>query len=67
MMHAMTAHDVIIIGGGQAALSVGYFLRRTKRSFLILDSEVGPGGPGAMRGSRCACSRRQPGVHSPDG
>ena len=44
MMHAMTAHDVIIIGGGQAALSVGYFLRRTKRSFLILDSEDGPGG-----------------------
>lgn len=44
MMHAMTAHDVIIIGGGQAGLSVGYFLRRTKRSFLILDSEDGPGG-----------------------
>lgn len=44
MIHSMTARDVIIIGGGQAALSVGYFLRRTKRSFLILDSEDGPGG-----------------------
>lgn len=36
--------DVIVIGGGQAALSLGYFLRRTKRSFLLLDSEDGPGG-----------------------
>jgi cation diffusion facilitator CzcD-associated flavoprotein CzcO len=44
MMRAMTGHDVIIIGGGQAALSVGYFLRRSKRSFLILDAEDGPGG-----------------------
>ena len=44
MMRAMTRSDVIIIGGGQAALSVGYFLRRTKRSFLILDAEDGSGG-----------------------
>lgn len=40
----MSPHDVIIIGGGQAALSLGYFLRRTKRSFLILDAEDGAGG-----------------------
>ena len=40
----MTSHDVIIIGGGQAALSVAYFLRRKTRSFLILDAEDGPGG-----------------------
>ncbi len=32
MIRSMTPHDVIIIGGGQAALSVAYFLRRTKRS-----------------------------------
>ena len=44
MIATMTRHDVIIIGGGQAALSVGYFLRRTRRSFLILDAEDGPGG-----------------------
>ncbi len=44
MMRAMTRCDVIIIGGGQAALSTGYFLRRTKRSFVILDAEDGPGG-----------------------
>ncbi len=44
MIRSMTARDVIIIGGGQAALSVGYFLRRTKRSYLILDAEDGAGG-----------------------
>lgn len=37
-------HDVIIIGGGQAALSVAYFLRRTARSVLILDAEDQGGG-----------------------
>lgn len=36
-------YDVIIIGAGQAGLSMGYFLRNTGLSFLILDrlSEVG--------------------------
>ena len=34
-----------VIGGGQAALAVGYYLRRrTDLSFVILDSEDGPGG-----------------------
>jgi putative flavoprotein involved in K+ transport len=34
-----------VIGGGQAALAVGYYLRRrTDLSFAILDSEDGPGG-----------------------
>ncbi|MET3496030.1 ArsO family NAD(P)H-dependent flavin-containing monooxygenase [Variovorax boronicumulans] len=37
-------HDVIVIGGGQAALSVAYFLRRTQRSFLLLDAEETGGG-----------------------
>lgn len=44
MMRAMTRYDASTIRGGQAALSMGYFLRRTKRSFMILDSEDGPGG-----------------------
>ncbi len=35
--------DVVVIGGGQAALSVAYFLRRTSRSYLLLDAEDGPG------------------------
>jgi cation diffusion facilitator CzcD-associated flavoprotein CzcO len=38
------SHDVIIIGGGQSALSVAYFLRRTARSVLILDAEDQGGG-----------------------
>jgi cation diffusion facilitator CzcD-associated flavoprotein CzcO len=37
-------HDVVIIGGGQAGLAVGYYLRRTGLSFVILDAEEGPGG-----------------------
>lgn len=40
----MNPVDVIVIGGGQAALACGYFLRRTSLSYLILDAEDGPGG-----------------------
>ena len=36
--------DVLVIGGGQAGLAVGYYLRRTGLSFAILDTEEGPGG-----------------------
>ncbi|MDP1619266.1 ArsO family NAD(P)H-dependent flavin-containing monooxygenase [Phenylobacterium sp.] len=39
-----TAYDVIVIGGGQAGLAAGYFLRRTGLTFTILDAEPGPGG-----------------------
>lgn len=35
--------DVVVIGGGQAALSVAYFLRRTSLSYLLIDAEDGPG------------------------
>jgi thioredoxin reductase len=37
-------YDVIVLGGGQAALAVAYFLRRTGLSFVILDAEASPGG-----------------------
>lgn len=37
-------HDIIIIGGGQMGLSLGYYLNRAKADFLILDAEDGPGG-----------------------
>jgi glycine/D-amino acid oxidase-like deaminating enzyme len=41
----MNGHvDVVVIGGGQAGLAVGYHLRRTGLSFGILDAEDGPGG-----------------------
>lgn len=36
--------DIAIIGGGQAALSVAYYLRRSIYSFVILDAEASPGG-----------------------
>lgn len=38
------ALDVVVIGGGQAALSVAYFLRRTPWSYVLLDAEDAPGG-----------------------
>ena len=36
--------DVVIIGGGQAALATAYFLRRTELSFVILDANEHAGG-----------------------
>ena len=36
--------DVVVIGGGQAALATAYFLRRTGLSFVLLDAEAAPGG-----------------------
>lgn len=36
--------DVLIIGGGQMGLSLGYYLRRAGVDFVILDAEAGPGG-----------------------
>ncbi len=36
--------DVLVIGGGQAGLAAGYFLRRTPLRFLILDDGEAPGG-----------------------
>jgi putative flavoprotein involved in K+ transport len=32
------AHDVVVIGGGQAGLSVGYYLRAAGADFVILDA-----------------------------
>ena len=36
--------DVIVIGGGQAGLAVGFYLRRTALRWIILDAQDGPGG-----------------------
>lgn len=36
--------DVVVIGGGQAALAVGWYLRRTSLSFVMLDAQPEPGG-----------------------
>jgi putative flavoprotein involved in K+ transport len=36
--------DVAVVGAGQAALSVGYYLRRSGLSFALLDDQAAPGG-----------------------
>ena len=36
--------DVVVIGGGQAALAVGYYLRRTGMRNALLDDQPSPGG-----------------------
>ena len=35
--------DIVVIGAGQAGLAVGYYLRRTPYSWIILDAEPGSG------------------------
>ncbi|MEU0100845.1 ArsO family NAD(P)H-dependent flavin-containing monooxygenase [Streptomyces sp. NPDC006267] len=40
----MTATDVVVIGGGQAGLAVGYHLRRQNLDFVILDAQSAGGG-----------------------
>ena len=37
-------HDVIVVGGGQAGLATGYYLRRSGLDFVILDAGVEAGG-----------------------
>ncbi|MBS4196233.1 flavin-containing monooxygenase [Lederbergia citri] len=36
-------YDVVVIGGGQAGLAMGYYLRKTHLSFMILDSNESVG------------------------
>ncbi|MEV7214089.1 ArsO family NAD(P)H-dependent flavin-containing monooxygenase [Kitasatospora cineracea] len=42
----MTAHrtQVLVVGGGQAGLAAGYYLRRAGLDFEILDASTAPGG-----------------------
>lgn len=40
----MKIYDVLIIGGGQAGLSIAYFLRRSSLTYLILDNQQKAGG-----------------------
>lgn len=37
---APTSIDTVVIGGGQAGLAMGYHLRRTGRSFIILEADA---------------------------
>ena len=36
--------EVAVVGGGQAALAAGYYLRRAEIDFVVLDDQAGPGG-----------------------
>jgi putative flavoprotein involved in K+ transport len=36
-------HDVIVVGGGQAGLAIGYFLAQQRRDFTILEAAAEPG------------------------
>ena len=42
--HGTRALDVAVVGGGQAGLAVGYYLRRADLSFAIFDAGEEPGG-----------------------
>ena len=48
--------DTIIIGGGQAGLALGHYLKDQHRKFLILDANPGPAMPGASGGIRSGSS-----------
>src|SRR5262245_66101530 len=36
--HAQERFDVVVVGGGQAGLAIGYFLARQGRRFVILEA-----------------------------
>ncbi|PVY39620.1 ArsO family NAD(P)H-dependent flavin-containing monooxygenase [Pontibacter virosus] len=36
-------YDTVVIGGGQSALACGYYLRRTKLHYVLLDDQEAPG------------------------
>lgn len=38
MSNQTSSYDTIVIGGGQAGLAAGYYLKRHKRDFVILDA-----------------------------
>jgi putative flavoprotein involved in K+ transport len=38
MQGARQGYDVVVIGGGQAGLAIGYFLKRQEKHFVILDA-----------------------------
>jgi len=44
MMEQARHRQVVVIGGGQAGLAVGFYLRRTELSWAILDEQARPGG-----------------------
>ncbi|GMA90836.1 FAD-dependent oxidoreductase [Homoserinibacter gongjuensis] len=62
MTERPTDTSVVIVGAGQAGLSVAYFLRRLGldpgNDFVVLDRGPGPGVPGSSAGRRCGSAPR---------
>lgn len=44
MIETEQVKDVVVIGGGQAALALGFYLRRAGLEYVILDEQAAPGG-----------------------
>ena len=44
-MNSETVFDVVVIGGGQAGLGIGYYLKQSGLNFVILDSHKKTGDP----------------------
>jgi len=44
LANAQRTYDVVVVGGGQAALAVAYYLRRTGLSYVVLDAADASGG-----------------------
>lgn len=42
-------YDVLVIGGGQAGLGIGYYLKKSNTSFVIVDSSARTGDPWRRR------------------
>ncbi|WP_235079086.1 MULTISPECIES: FAD-dependent oxidoreductase [Amycolatopsis] len=45
----MNRTQVAVVGGGQAGLAAGFYLRRAGLDFVILDAQPDPGGTGGSR------------------
>lgn len=56
-------YDVVVVGGGQAGLAAGYYLRRAGLNFVILDGQPHPGG--AWRHGWPSLRLFSPAEHSP--
>ncbi|MGI9162871.1 MAG: NAD(P)-binding protein [Mycobacterium sp.] len=46
---------MVVIGGGQAGLTAGYYLRRAGYRFVILDDQRTAGGDGVSSPDRGRC------------
>jgi putative flavoprotein involved in K+ transport len=46
-------YDVIVIGGGQNGLAMGYYLRRSGLSYIILDNQREAGGAWLQNKKSC--------------